>query len=458
MPPRPALVYEKIRTGLWPVPAGMLILAVLLFAAATAIDRALPGNASLQVRLLYSGSGDDARNLLSTLVAAIITMSSVVFSITIVALSLAANQFGSRLIRTYVTDTTTKSALGLFMMTVAYCLMGLRSVEKDMAPAQVPHVTVTLGLILSLACVLALLFFVHRVARSIIADEVIRRAAAELERTIAALPVWSEDRHDAPDVQQCSQAFESNAAVLRSQEEGYVQAVEHGRLVALAERCDLLIRLDFRPGDYMCKEGFLCTVAPRDALTEDGARAIQAAVVIGPQRTPTQDVEFSMRHLVDIALRALSPGINDANTALVVIDHLCAALSRLMCKRLPRRAHRDGQGRVRLLAKSNSYDGVVSAALNQIRQSAATQPSVIINLLSALARVGEHVRSPNQADVLRRHAGLLCAAGLRETEDPSDRADIEAAHTTTLQYIDRVLSLPHPVFRIDPSAGLQRTN
>jgi len=115
-------------------------------------------------------------------------MSSVVFSITIVALSLAAGQFGSRLIRIYLTSVRTKLALGLFTMTIAYCLLGLCYVEQDMSPAQVPQVAVTLAAALAMSCVFALLLFLHFVARSMIADEVIRRSASELEKSIEAMP------------------------------------------------------------------------------------------------------------------------------------------------------------------------------------------------------------------------------------------------------------------------------
>ncbi|HEY0834659.1 MAG TPA: DUF2254 domain-containing protein [Azospirillum sp.] len=419
--------WERLRTALWPVPLGMLLLTVLLFEGAIRVDDAVSREWVMRTWWLRSGSGDDARNLLSTLVSAIITMSSVVFSITIVALSLAANQFGSRLVRTYMADMRTKLALGLFTMTIVYCLLALRLVEKDMPAAQIPHVTVTVGLVLGLTCVLVLLFFLHRVARSIVADEVIRRVTGELEESIAGLPpLPPQHRPEATD-DALPGDFDTHAVILTARREGYIQAVEYDRLVALAARHGIVLRLDVRPGDFMCRDGWLGAACPGGSVTPDVADAIQALIRTGARRTPTQDLEFSLRHLVDIALRALSPGINDANTALVVVEHLRGALSRLLGKDIPGPVHRDASGAVRVVGKANSHAGILDAALNQIRQAAANQPAVVIHLLGAIGRMAEHVRLPEQRAALLHHARLIAAAGLRGPGESRDRHDIEEA-------------------------------
>jgi len=432
--------WEKLRTSLWPIPLVMLLPAILLYSTGVWIDGAHPLNEqALRSWFLHSGSGDDARNLLTTLVTAIITMSSVVFSITIVALSLAANQFGSRLIRIYISDIRTKLALGFFVSTVVYCLLALRSLEKDMSSAEVPHITVTMGLLLGLICVLALLFFLHRIARSIIADEVIRRVACELETHMSGLPpLRTRGRQDLPD-EVLPDDFDSLAIILTSRKEGYVQAVEYERLVSLASRHGIVLRLDFRPGTFMCMDGWLGAAYPSEAVTPEIVVAIQDRIVIGARRTPTQDLEFTIRHLVDIALRALSPGINDANTALVVIERMRGALSRLMGKSLPMGICRDDAGMIRIVTKGNSHAGILDAALNQIRQAAANQPAVIIHLLDALGRMAEHVRLPEQREALLHHARMIAAAGLQNLKEPQDRADIEEALASAERKLDQAL-------------------
>ena len=424
--------WDVLRTGLWPIPLGMSVAALVLFNGALIADGVGLDEPSLRRWHLYSGTGEDARNLLSTLAAAIITMSSVVFSITVVALSLAANQFGSRLVRTHMTDIRTKLALGLFTMTIIYCLTALRSVDKQMPAAEVPHITVSLGLLLALVCVLALLFFLHFIARSIVADEVIRRVAGELQDSIAQLPALDPD-HATTEISAnlLPLDFHDRCTILRSRVEGYIEAIGYERLAALCSEHDLYVRLDLRAGAFICKEGWLAFVYPKEALTPTIAGALADQILIGEQRTPTQDIEFTLRHLVDIALRALSPGINDANTALVVIDHLSAALSGVMKRALPSGVHRDDVGAVRVVAKTSSYSGVLAAALHQIRQSAEKQPAVIIELLRAMGRIGEQVRLAEQRDALLHQVELISAAGLRAVQEPADRADIDKMFSST---------------------------
>jgi uncharacterized membrane protein len=433
---------DQLRTGVWTVPLAMLPLAVLLNVAAGQLDEGANDLAWLRSWHLYSGSGDDARNLLSTLVTSIITMSSLVFSITVVTLSLASNQFGSRLVRIYLTDVRTKLALGTFTATVVYCLLALRSVHEAMTPREVPHVTVTIGLVLGMACVLILLFFLHVIARSIIADQVIRRVSEALEQQIDALPDAGAD--GAPATTSAAQPspwpadFESRAVLLLSTDEGYVQAVDHKTLARIAEREALLVALTFKAGDFMCRQGWLGHVLAPQALAPQVQDELRGAVAIGKRRTATQDLEFSIRHLIDIALRALSPGINDTNTALVVIDRLRGAIARLLGKRLKIDVRHPGAWRLRF--PEDHHGDVLDTAFNQIRQSATQNPAVLIRLLQAYAKLAEHVRTPAQRDTLLRHARMAAEAGRKATggaDREADREDVEAAWKTANTSLQR---------------------
>jgi uncharacterized membrane protein len=429
--------WEKLRTGLWPVPLGMLALALLLFSGARYLDQWPWSETFLRKWWLHSGSGDDARNLLSTLLSAIITMSSVVFSITIVALALAASQFGSRLVRVYMVDARTKLSLGIFMMTIVYCLLALRAVQHEMSPADVPHITVTVGLVLGLLCVIALLFFLHVVARSIVADEVVKRVGRELETTIDELPSLPEHPpQEAAAIYTVPADFDQNCWPVRGSAEGYVQAIDHEHLAAFAARHQRVVRLDCRAGDFLCRGGTLAFVYPADGVEGELAKAVEQGVIIGNTRTPAQDLEFSLRHLVDVALRALSAAINDPNTAMVVIDRITAALAVLMGKRLPPMLWRDDAGTVRLVCKDSGYTHVLDSAFNQIRRHAADHPSVVVNLLNSLGKIAEQARLPEQRDALRRHVLLIAGAGLRNAVEASDRDRIEQSLAATQRKLD----------------------
>lgn len=433
---RARVLADALASSLWPVPIGMAVLAVAAWWGTTWLDAVLAPQTVLQHSWLRSGSGDDARNLLSTLVTAIITISSIVFSITIVTLTLAANQFGSRLVRLYMSDIWSKLVLGLFVMAVMFCLLALRSVEKDMAPDQVPHVTVTVGLALAAACVLALVVFLHNVARSIVADEVIRRVAGELEQAIGSLEDGARETDAGPPPASGSTGASARPAVLRSAREGYVQAVRYEALLEAAQQHDAVVELTFRPGAFMCRDGWLAHLHPPSALNDDLAARIHEAVLIGRSRTPTQDLEYSMRHLIDIALRALSPGINDANTAMVVIDQLSGALSAVMRKRLRPGVYRDAAGRPRVVAPSHGYADILEYAFGKIRQSAGPQPAVILRLLAAIERIAEHAELAEQLAALRLQAQLAADEAMARAVSRNDRITIAQGLEATMRKLE----------------------
>ena len=441
-------LWDRLRTSLWLVPMLFLGVAVALRAVAFHVDARYSAEEALRTWWLYGGSGDDARNLLSTLVTALITMASVMFSITMVVLSLAANQFGSRLIRMYVADLRTQVALGVFLMAILYCLLVLRTVEHSMAPGDVPHVAVSLGLLLALLCIGVLLLFLHVVARSIVADNVVRRLGADLEKaTERLMPAEGQPDAARPDAVQPAE-LPGSATVVRARREGYVQAVEYEQLAEEAARRDAVVVLHCRAGAFMCLDGWLASVHTTDAVDDEFADAVRDQVLIGPQRTPVQDIEFVIRQLVDVALRALSPGVNDPNTATVVVDRLRGALARIMGKQLARPAHVDGSGRVRVLGETSTIEGVFDAAFNQIRQAGASQPAVAIHMLGAIGRLAEHVRTVEQARALRRHAGMIARAALSAASEPQDRADVDRASSYAERRLDEACpgtapSTPH---------------
>jgi uncharacterized membrane protein len=167
----------------------------------------------------------------------------------------------------------------------------------------------------------------------------------------------------------------------------------------------------------------------------DPVAEISPFIVAGEERTPTQDLEFSIRHLVEVALRALSPGINDPFTALAVIDQLRGGLSKLMVRQLPSEAICDGSGRLRIMRQVTTYDGLLDAAFHQIRQAGSAKPAILIHLLEAVARMAEHTHLDEQRRGLARHSALIKAAGERDVPEPADMRDIEASYERALRAI-----------------------
>jgi uncharacterized membrane protein len=285
----------------------------------------------------------------------------------------------------------------------------------------VPDAAVAFGSLLAFISVLALLLFIHGVSTLMVADEVVRRVRKELDSAIEKLPPLK----DAPRQPELPDDFEERACRIPLPREGYVQSVDYSDIVRWAEERDVIVRLDFRPGDFVVEGDRRVLVYPAAGDPEQIRRELARLIVSGEERTPTQDLEFATRHLVEVAVRALSPGINDPFTALSVIDRLRGGIVRLCGSELPRKTIVAPSGKVRICRDASSFKGVLDAAFNQIRQAGSSKPAVLVHMLKAIGAVGEHVRTEEQRDALRHHAKLVRAAGEREVTEEADLADVE---------------------------------
>lgn len=415
--------WDTLRTSLWLIPVLMFLSGAALALGMLQLE---PGSMERQFgRGWWStvGNGEDARNLLSTLLTSIITMASMAFSVTVIALSLASNTYGPRLIRIFRSDRRTQIVLGTFVLTIVYLLLVLRSNQGDWSPAEVPHAAVTMGSVLALVSVLALLAFIQGVAASIMADEVVLRVREEFDSSVEELPMMQGAGGGADSA--LPEGFEEEAARISLPREGYVQSVEYGELVEWACKNDAVIRLDFRPGDFVVEGDRKVLVHPCPTDQAQVRKEIGRFIVSGPGRTPTQDIEFSIRHLVEVAVRALSPGVNDPFTAMAVIDRLRGGLASLAGRQMPAEQMRDSSGATRIVRRVTSYSGAVDAAFNQIRQAGSEKPAILIHMLEAIGGIAPHARTDEQLSALRRHARLIRAAGLRDFEEPADKEDLE---------------------------------
>ena len=417
-------LWSDLISGYWFVPAAMTSAAVVLAFCLLFIDRRLIGQGS-QPAWLYAGGADGAKTLLSAVAGSVITVAGVVFSITIVALTQASSQFGPRLLRNFMSDTANQVVLGTFVATFVYCLLVLRTIhgEFDDGPAFVPQASVTAAVFLALASMAVLIYFIHHVSIQLQAPSVIASALAELQRTAERLKHEPESARgqrpsgqiDVPD----------DHRVVASPTDGYLQAVEYEALLQAADEHDLLLKLEQRPGFYLIKGAVLLRAAPKERCPEELCRKLAKRFITGSRPTPEQDIEFSIRQLVEVAVRALSPGVNDPFTAINCIDALGSGLCTVARQGLPGPL-RYGEDRrtVRLIFPVTSFDGLADAAFNQIRQHARGDVAVIIRLLETVTACASLLTAPEQRAALRRHAQLVYRHAQEAVTDPSDRADI----------------------------------
>lgn len=419
--------FDAIRSRLWFIPALMSAAAAVLARAVTQLDE-LALFADLEAWWYFGGDAQTARGLLSTLLSGMMTMASLVISITMVVLSLAANQLGPRLIWNFIRDRQIQTVIGLFFGTIVYLLVVLRSVHAESVPA----VAVTVATALVGLCLFALLFHVHKVARSIVADTVINEVAVDLIAAVDAMPRAKGGEEGSPPAL-ANRPVRTPLSLGRS---GYVQVIEYERLLHRAAKSGLVLEVDVRAGHFVLASATILHVRGDGALSEETEAAIRSAFLIGSQRTATQDVEYAIRQLVEIAVRALSPGINDPFTATTALHRLEEAVERLMAGDPPdRTVLRDDAGEVRILANAPTFEGLVDAAFNQIRQAASTggTTAVLIALAAGLGQLLGIARTEEHDRVLLKHLSMVHRAAERTIEEVNDRTDFEAAYTAALE-------------------------
>jgi uncharacterized membrane protein len=348
---------ESVRSGFWALPAAFVVVALLLALGLVALDRRLQDGA---VGGLTFGAGPDgAREVLSAITTSMITFTGLVFSITIVVLQLTSSQFSPRVLRTFLRDRVTQASLGTFVATFVYAVLVLRTVDGRDDDRFVPAVATTAGVVLLLVSVGVFVAYIHHVATAIQVSSVIGAIGEETRRSL-------ERRYPADaTVPPPGPLPETVAAVLPAARSGVVTRVDEARLVRAAQDAGAVLRLVVPLGGYVPEGAPLIEVLGGSTGAAPGALA---AVRQARDRDLHSDVAFGLRQLVDIAERALSPGINDPTTAVQALDELHDLLRRLAVRPLRTGVHRDEAGAVRLVAPAETMASFLDLALLEIEQ------------------------------------------------------------------------------------------
>jgi uncharacterized membrane protein len=430
--------WERVSSGFWFVPSILVGGSVVLAWLTLALDEAVSSRWARERGWIYAGGADGAETILGTIAGSMITIAGVVFSLTLVALTLASSQFGPRLLRNFMRDTTNQVVIGTFISTFMYCLIVLRSINHEEPFLFVPHLSVSFAVFLALANLGVLIYFIHHVAKSIQADEVIARVASELFEVIDRLfpeqigeegprpPAW-----DAASL--LPEGFDREARTVVSPEDGYLQAVDPDALLKLAAERDLVLRLERRPGHYVVAGCPLVRAWPGAGLGEEFDELVIAAFMVGDNRTPLQDVEFSINQLVEISIRALSPGVNDTFTPVTCLDRLGSAFCRLARREMPSPYRLDGENRLRVIAHPVTFPGVFDAAFSPIRRNARTNVVVTIRMLETIEHVAGAVCRPEDRRELERQARMIRDGAREALPEPDDRRAVQERYDRALR-------------------------
>ncbi len=419
-----------LREGLWFIPTITTLTAVLLALGLVRLDRTVRFDERADLPWwLFGGGAEGTRAVLEAIAGTTITVTGVVFSITVVALQLASSQFSPLVLRTFRADRGNQIVLGVLIATFTYALIVLRSVVSPGPDAGFVPVIATSGAIgLALLSVALLIFFIHHAARSVQASTIIDRASNDTLALIHHL--YPEDIGDPEDATRVPQLPASPAAVVLSTRAGYFQAVDGDTLFDLSEDQTLTVRVERLPGDFILPGSALASVWPKTSVDEDLEDKVRSAFLIGNERTLQSDVELGIRQIADIAIKALSPGINDPTTAMLCIDHLSAALVYLGRRHRPWPVRTGGDGDVRVALVGPSFDQLVDVAFTQIRQYGARDAKLGSHLAVTLGRIAALV-PPEQREHLAHHGRLVVESARTELAIRSDVERVERAASWT---------------------------
>lgn len=422
--------WEDFKTNFWFIPMLILFVAIVLAILLIYLDYWVDFP-NLQYLEIFSGGGaEGARSILSTVASSMMTVAGVVFSITLVALTLASSQFGPRLLRNYMKNRLNQVVLGTYVATFIYCLIILGSVSTTKEDAFIPQFSVLTAILAAVGNIFLLIVFIHQISTSIQAEYVIAEVSKELDENIRNFfpekrASYQKERSEF--IEEGMQGLNKfpKEETLKMWKSGYLQALNEEKLLSIAVEYDLLLEYEYRPGGFAIEGINLVKIHYKSDFQEVIFDKVKSCFVFGKQRSHTNDPEYVIHQLVEIAARALSPGINDPYTAISCSDKLGAAIGYLMSREFPSRYHFDENGELRLMSNPIVFEGVVAAAFNQIRQYGRGTASVLIHLLDIFLSLSELVEDKEQIDVIRKHADIIMEAGTESLIESNDIADLK---------------------------------
>ncbi|PIB24099.1 hypothetical protein BFP76_02325 [Amylibacter kogurei] len=394
--------------GLSTVP-GLIALTFWFFAFVwLGVDRYFPNAFETGWFSFLAVNETTAARVLGTVASASITTLGLVYSIVLVVFTTAAGNIGPRLLQRFTSDRVNQFTAGLFGGTFLFSLTVLYQTTADF----VPKISVTITMLLAVLAVLQLIYFVRTASISVTVDEELAAISSQLGRDIDAL-IASED----PKEFQSKHDTDQDVALrICADGSGYIDEIDSKGLIAFAQKHDLYFQLCHGFGDFVIKGSKIANVYAKDNLSSDDevTQYVQAAVMLSESRSPVSDVDFSIRLMIEIALRALSPGINDTFTAITCIDRISSALRNPVCHGLREHIRGDGDGIARLHLPGMTLRDLINTAFHPLRRAAAGNVLMTKHILDALGRL-YHLGDDDARDILKTHIDLMIESAKQKT-------------------------------------------
>jgi uncharacterized membrane protein len=420
-------LWSHLRSSFWFLPTLIVAFSMVLAVGLIEVDSTGSRDWMDDWPRLFGSGAAGSRDMLATIAGSMTTVVGVTFSMTLVALTLASSQYTSRVLRNFMSDHVTQVVLGIFAGIFTYCLIVLRSIRGGDESGFVPSISVAFSVVLAIGGIGTLIFFIHHISTSIQASSII---ASVTDETLKAVDRLFPGRlgHGSKD-----DAAPSELHMLRKRKwqaimakrNGYLQSLDHEELIRLAREHKTLIRMERGIGEFVVQDTPLASIACEGPPDQETADTLRAAYSIDRYRTVDQDCAFGIRQLVDMALRALSPGVNDTTTAVMCVDYLSAILARLAPREIPS-SLRYEDGELRVIATGQTFASLVAESFDQIRGSAAGNVAIMLRMLDALQTIASLTDSSSRLRVIREHVAGIAELAARTLQSPLDVAKFES--------------------------------
>lgn len=425
--------WGNLRSSFWFLPSLMVSGCIAFAVVLIEVDSTSSDLWLGQWPRLFNVGAEGARQMLATLAGSMMTVMGITFSMTLLALTLASSQYTSRILKNFMRSRITQETLGVFAGIFAYCLIVLRTVRGSGGVDEfVPSLAVFFAFVISLGGVGVLIYFIHHIASSIQASSIIASIAQETNTAIdRLLPEKLDKGLDEDDGRnQGLESLDERAwyPVLATVS-GYIKSVNNAALLRLARDYRTIVRMEHGIGAFVVQDTPLVSLAltyPPDQKLID---ALNRAYSIGRHRTVEQDPAFGIRQIVDMAIKALSPGVNDTSTAVMCVDYLTSILGRLAGRQFPPCYRYEGET-LRVVAIVPSFEGLLAESFDQIRGSAEVNVVILARMLGALDTIGSLTTRPSHLRALDEQLQCIDELADRRIEASHDRARLERRLST----------------------------
>ncbi len=419
--------WKELGATFWFLPVLIIGFSILLSISLVYLDSLVTISKEGWVRFFLVSSSNSARSILSTISSAMMGVAGTVFSITLVALTLASSQFGSRLIKNFMYVRLNQVVLGLYISTYLYCLLVLNSITDSDDYTFIPSISILVAIIAAITNIILLIIFIYQIAISLQADKVVSDISKLIYKQVKELfpEKMGEEKENEENVKVSNavSGYQKQVSII-SPKSGYLQYLDSETLMKIIARNDALLELYYRPGEHLVEGVELGLLFSNGDWEKNEFDKIVNQFVIGKTKTSQQDLEFSIHQMVEIAVRALSPGINDPYTAIACIDNLSAIMCYLAQVKLPSKYRFDEEKNLRIIANTLDFEGILDSAFNQIRQFSGGSPAIIIRLMEALTTIYAFTNSESHKNAVIKHAEMVFNTGKKNIDEKNDIDDL----------------------------------